>query len=166
MCRSSVGAPLTRASPMSCSHSSPAVTTVSESVLRALCKQQDVSHLQILQHSSMSRIIILFIWWKQRGACVDCRAYRGPCPNMCLNATNNTTWPKLRICFFFKKGFKKCILERVNVFISMLIRKESYMCLKLRGQNTKLNDNIHTPGKRVTNTSYLRQGNWETPTFI
>ena len=41
----------------------------------------------------------------------------------------------------------------------MLIRKESYMCLKLRDQSTKLNDNIHTPGKRFTNTSYLRQAN-------
>lgn len=62
-------------------------------------------------------------------------------------------------CSYLKKiSFKKCILERVNVFISMLMRKE-YICLKFRGQSTKLNDNIHTPGKRVTNTFYLRWGN-------
>lgn len=66
--------------------------------------------------------------------------------------TNVTTWSKMLILFFIKIG----ILERGNVFSFMLMRKDSNMYLKLRGQSNKLDDNIHTAGERVTNTSYLR----------
>lgn len=66
--------------------------------------------------------------------------------------TNVTTWSKMLIVFFIKIG----ILERGNVFRFMLMRKDSNMYLKLRGQSDKLDNNIHTTGEGVTNTSYLR----------